>query len=248
MTAVAGPGKTTSSSGPVQAPRQASSGAGFSDLLRAASGKNGGSKTDSLDGIFGRASEAYGVPVNLLKAVARAESDFQADAVSSCGAQGIMQLMPSTAASLGVSDPFDPEQNIMGGAKYLGGLLSSYGGDAKLALAAYNAGSGNVKKYGGIPPFSETQNYVKRVLSYAGDDSSLTVPVSAQFSGGSPSVSSAADTVRSDTVPGNGLFFSVDDYQLFAKMYAEQMEQEALDRAEAASQVQESAELYRSVS
>lgn len=126
-------------------------------------------ETKSLDAIFSEAAEKYNVPVNLLKAVGKAESGFDAKAVSRCGAQGIMQLMPATAASLGVTDSFDAEQNIMGGAKYLSQLLDKYDGNASLALAAYNAGSNNVAKYGGIPPFEETQNYVKKVLNYVNE-------------------------------------------------------------------------------
>ena len=123
-------------------------------------------ESKSLDKIFDDAAEKYNVPVELLKAVGKAESNFRADAVSSCGAQGIMQLMPATAKGLGVKDSFDAEQNIMGGAKYISTLLKRYDGDTSLALAAYNAGSGNVAKYGGIPPFKETQNYVKKILGF----------------------------------------------------------------------------------
>ncbi len=124
----------------------------------------------SLDDIFERASKKYNVPVNLLKAIGKAESDFNPNAVSKSGAQGVMQLMPGTAADLGVTDAFDPEQNIMGGSKYIADLLKRYDGDTKLALAAYNAGMGNVKKYGGIPPFKETQNYVVKVMKYMEQD------------------------------------------------------------------------------
>lgn len=123
-------------------------------------------KTKTLDELFEQASEKYKISEELLKAVGKAESNFDSNAVSRCGAQGIMQLMPATAKELGVSDSFNAEQNIMGGAKYLSGLLKKYDGNTKLALAAYNAGSGNVAKYGGIPPFTETQNYVKKVISY----------------------------------------------------------------------------------
>jgi hypothetical protein len=144
----------------------ANSGANFSNILNAAISSG---KAD-LDKIFQAASEKYNVPVNLLKAVAKAESNFNPKALSSCGAQGIMQLMPSTARGLGVTDPYDPEQNIMGGAKYLSGMLERFGGNTQLALAAYNAGAGSVMKYGGIPPFAETQNYVKKVMDYCGEN------------------------------------------------------------------------------
>lgn len=119
-----------------------------------------------LYNIFEEAANTYGVSVNLLTSIARAESNFRTDAVSSAGAVGIMQLMPTTAASLGVTNSYDARENIMGGAKYISQLLSKYNGNTALALAAYNAGSGNVEKYGGIPPFTETQNYVQKVLSY----------------------------------------------------------------------------------
>ncbi|WP_277668630.1 lytic transglycosylase domain-containing protein [Caproiciproducens galactitolivorans] len=147
-------------------------GTSFSGLLQNAVKKIDNKKLDSgsMEEIFQTAAEKYNVPLNLLKAVAKAESGFDASAVSRCGAQGVMQLMPATAKALGVEDPLDAEQNIMGGAKYLSDLISRYDGDVKLALAAYNAGSGNVAKYGGIPPFKETQAYVKKVMSYAGED------------------------------------------------------------------------------
>lgn len=138
----------------------------------------------SLDDIFEEASRKYNVPLNLLKAIGKAESDFNPKAVSKSGARGVMQLMPGTAKDLGVTDSFDPEQNVMGGSKYISDLLKRYDGDTKLALAAYNAGMGNVKKYGGIPPFKETQNYVVKVMKYMDED----------FTAGSVSVDSTART------------------------------------------------------
>lgn len=115
---------------------------------------------------FEEAAETYQVDIELLLAIAKAESDFHTDSLSHSGAMGVMQLMPGTAEGLGVTDAFDARQNIMGGSQYIAGLLERYDGDKTLALAAYNAGSGNVKKYGGVPPFTETQNYVKKVLRY----------------------------------------------------------------------------------
>ena len=200
--------------------------ADFSEALKNASSSLSGQGT-SLSGIFEKAAETYNVPVNLLEAVAKAESGFRADAVSSCGAQGIMQLMPSTAASLGVTNAFDPEQNIMGGAKYLGELLNSFGGDASLAVAGYNAGGGAVRKYGGIPPYAETQNYVKKVLGYAGMD--LLVPQTAYGSG----AGQAADGLvpaADESLALPGLQLGMDEFRILAQMMAQNAEQSALEQ------------------
>jgi soluble lytic murein transglycosylase-like protein len=121
-----------------------------------------------IDQLVTSSSTAYGVDPALVKAIIANESGFDAGATSNVGAQGLMQLMPATAASLGVTNPYDPAQNIVGGTRYIKGLLDRFGGDVPLAVAAYNAGPGAVEKYGGVPPYAETQNYVQNVLaSYA---------------------------------------------------------------------------------
>jgi soluble lytic murein transglycosylase-like protein len=118
-----------------------------------------------IDRLVDSSSMAYGVDPALVKAIIANESGFDANATSNSGAQGLMQLMPATAARLGVTNPYDPAQNVIGGTRYIKGLLGRFGGDVPLAVAAYNAGPGAVEKYGGVPPYAETQNYVQNVLA-----------------------------------------------------------------------------------
>lgn len=117
----------------------------------------------------------YGLDPNLLAGLIRQESNYNPYAVSHCGAMGMGQLMPDTARYLGVKDPFNAAQNIEGAAKYLKEQLNTFGGNVDKALAAYNAGPGAVKKYNGIPPYAETQNYVKAIRSHVGQIKELAV-------------------------------------------------------------------------
>ena len=120
---------------------------------------------NAFDQLIRQAAQHHGVSEGLVKAIMHTESGFNIHARSPVGAQGLMQLMPATARRFNVSNAYDPQQNIFGGVKYLSWLLKRFNGDTRLAIAAYNAGEGNVDKYGDVPPFRETRDYVKRVTS-----------------------------------------------------------------------------------
>jgi soluble lytic murein transglycosylase-like protein len=146
----------------------------------------GGGGATQYDAQITAAATKYGIDPALLKGLIRQESNFDASARSGAGAQGLTQLMPGTASSLGV-DPSDPAQAIDGGAKYLKQQLDRFGGDVSKALAAYNAGPGAVAKYGGVPPYAETQNYVQKVLGYAAEyEGTAASPVTTQATSAVP--------------------------------------------------------------
>ena len=186
----------------------------------------------TLSQIFQQASDTYGVDLEFLKAVAKAESNFNPSARSSAGAMGIMQLMPSSAEALDVKNPYNAYDNIMGGAKMLSGLLAKYDGDKSLALAAYNAGSGNVKKYGGIPPFTETQNYVQKVLSYY--EEGVTIPAEKDIASSSTTnyteIASSLETSLSE-------FSNHESYALFLKEFQKKLSVESGDVSTAYEQM-----------
>lgn len=159
------------------APPQAPGGSSFASMVSAAMNGQAAQPSPSVDAagpapiapaqidrLVGANAGAWGVDPALVKAIIANESGFDPSATSKTGAQGLMQLEPGTAAGLGVSNAYDPAQNIWGGTRYIRGLLDRFHGDLRLAVAAYNAGPGAVEKYGGVPPYAETQAYVENVL------------------------------------------------------------------------------------
>ena len=159
---------------------------------------------NAFDQLIRQAAQHHGVSEGLVKAIMHTESGFNINARSPVGAQGLMQLMPATARRFNVSNAYDPQQNIFGGVKYLSWLLKRFNGDTRLAIAAYNAGEGNVDKYGDVPPFRETRDYVKRVTSryqnlYA---SGLGTPLS-ESKGNTPSGQVLAQSANYSTNTNN---------------------------------------------
>lgn len=156
-----------------------------------------------IDAAINEAAARHNVDPSLVRSVVKVESNFNPNAVSRKGAMGLMQLMPATARSLNVSNPFDPQQNVDAGVRHLRKLLDSYGGNVRLSLAAYNAGSGAVARSAGVPHFRETQNYVRRITNLYNGGSE---PGSYVF--GNPSGSAAHDPVHVERDARGVLFIS----------------------------------------
>jgi soluble lytic murein transglycosylase-like protein len=170
----------TGSSAPAAAPTvagQASAAPSFASALQSASApaasaayspeSSAGAGSTPYDQLISQSAARYGIDPAILHGLIQQESGFDPNATSSAGAMGLTQLMPGTASSLGVSNPKNPAEAVEGGARYLSQLMGEFGGNTSEALAAYNAGPGAVKQYGGIPPYAETQSYVTKVLGYA---------------------------------------------------------------------------------
>lgn len=160
-----------------------------------------GAGTQQYDDFIREAAEKYGVDPNLVKSVVQQESSFNPNAGSPKGALGLMQLMPGTAADLGVTNRLDPQQSINGGTKYLAQQLDAFGGDVKLALAAYNAGPGNVRKAGGIPNFAETQEYVAKVTADYAERTALANAAGAVNTQVASNTAAPASSAKASTTP-----------------------------------------------
>jgi soluble lytic murein transglycosylase-like protein len=170
-------GAATPVAAPTAGAYQASSAPNFAEALQsasstgvasAASGSSAGAAGSTpYDQLISQSAARYGIDPAVLHGLIQQESGFDPNATSSAGAMGLTQLMPGTASSLGVSNPMNPAEAVEGGARYLSQLMGEFGGNTSEALAAYNAGPGAVKQYGGIPPYAETQSYVTKVLGYA---------------------------------------------------------------------------------
>jgi soluble lytic murein transglycosylase-like protein len=146
----------------------------------------GGPVDGRYSSLINSAASKYGIDPALLKGLIKQESGFDPNAKSGAGAAGLCQLMPGTAASLGCTNPFDPAQAIDAGAKYLSQQLKAFGGDPRKALAAYNAGPGAVQRYGGVPPYAETQNYVRSVMAFADQYRTQSPPAAGSAAGSLP--------------------------------------------------------------